>query len=203
MQLWALTGGIASGKTTVAQIFARLGVDVLNADQTYHALLQPQAGQASPLAQQVAKAFAELALLRADGSLDRAVLAGHVFANPQARLSLEALTHPAVAAATAAQVAQKHAAGVAHILYDVPLLFEKNLQHSFAGVVVVWVAPEVQLQRLLARDGCTQEAAKLRVAAQHSLEDKRRQASWVVDNSGSQASSAAQVEAIWKAMRAG
>jgi dephospho-CoA kinase len=202
VQLWGLTGGIASGKTTVAELFAALGAQVLNADATYHTLLAPVGGSPSPLAQRLVDAFADLPILRADGSIDRQVLGAQVFAHPALRARLEAIAHPAVAAATAAAVEQLRQRNVAHVLYDVPLLFEKNLQANFAGVVVAWVPRALQLQRLQARDALSAEAATTRLAAQLSLDEKKEMARWVVDNSGSRAHSAAQVETIWGDMQA-
>ncbi len=185
----------------MGQLFAGHGATVIDADATYHALLQPQAGRPSPLAQAVADAFAPLPLLGADGRLDRRRLAAHVFADAAARLQLEALTHPAVAAARLADLAGLQAAGVQHVIYDVPLLYEKNLGDSFAGVVVVWVPPDLQLQRLAQRDGLVGTAAQQRLAAQLPLDEKRRRATWVIDNSGSRAQAAAAVATVWAAMQ--
>ena len=202
MQLWGLTGGIASGKTTVANLFAALGASVLGADATYHALLAPAAGSPSALAQRLVAAFPDLPILRADGSIDRQVLGAEVFAHAALRARLEAIAHPAVAAATAAEVENLRQQNIAHVLYDVPLLYEKNLQKNFAGVVVVWVPRALQLQRLQARDALSADAANTRLAAQLSLDEKKQLARWVVDNSGSREDSAVQVEKIWAAMQA-
>jgi dephospho-CoA kinase len=201
MQLWGLTGGIASGKTTVANLFAALGASVLGADATYHALLAPVAGSPSALAQRLIAAFPDLPILRANGSIDRQVLGGQVFANAALRARLEAIAHPAVAAATAAEVEKLRQKNVPHVLYDVPLLYEKNLQKTFAGVVVVWVPRALQLQRLQARDALSADAATTRLASQLNLDEKKQLARWVVDNSGSRADTDAQVKTIWEAMQ--
>lgn len=201
MKLWALTGGIASGKSTTAAMFAAHGMQIVNADHTYHALISPIGGKPSPLAQKVAAAFDAVAVLLPDGSIDRAALGAHVFADRAARLRLESVTHPAIAAATAAQIAQKQKAGAQHLMYDVPLLFEKGLTQAFLGVVVIWVSAQTQLTRLLARDGLAPRAAQARLATQVCLQTKRRRATWVVDNSGTRDASAQQVENIWQHMQ--
>lgn len=202
MYIWGLTGGIASGKTTVARLLGEAGVPVVGADALYHALIAPQAGAASPLAQQVAASFGAH-LLGPGGQLDRPTLAAHIFADAAARQRLDALTHPAIAAACAEAFAQLSAEGHPAAAYDVPLLYEKDLEARFHAVVVVWVPLEVQLARLRARDGLSAAQAEARLAAQLSLDSKRARAAWCIDNSGSPAATAAQVGALATAMRGG
>ena len=140
--------------------------------------------------------------MQPDGSIDRGALGGIVFANAEKRRALELITHPAVAAAVASEVdALQRQGQVSHVLYDVPLLFERSLEASFEGVVVVWVPKAVQMARLVTRDNLTVTAATQRLAAQMSLDDKRQRARWVVDNSGTLNETEAQVEEIWREMR--
>ena len=200
MHLWGLTGGIASGKTTVAGLLGEAGVPVVGADALYHALIAPQAGAASPLAQQVAASFG-LHLLGPGGQLDRPSLAAEVFADAAARQRLDALTHPAIAAACAAAFARLAADGHPAAAYDVPLLYEKNLEARFHAVVVVWVPLDLQRARLQARDGLSPIQAEARLAAQLSLDSKRARAAWCIDNSGTPAATAAQVDALAAVMR--
>jgi dephospho-CoA kinase len=198
MKLWGLTGGIASGKSTAHKMFARLGAQLVDADAVYHSLLQPVDGQPSPLAARLSVAFGDI--LQVGGHVDRRRLGASIFADPDARRRLEALTHPAVAANVAVRLQQLAAAGCPHALYDVPLLYERDMHSRFAGVILVWVPAHVQLARLMARDGIDAAAAALRVAAQLPLDDKRARAHWVVDNSGSLTQTEAQVCTIWQAI---
>ena len=195
-----LTGGIASGKSTVARRFAALGVPVLDADALYHRLIAPTAEGPSALARRVGAAFP--GTLRPDGTLDRAALGRQVFGDDAARARLEALTHPAVAAAAEAGFVAAAAAGHPWAIYDVPLLYERALAERFDGVVVVWVPRAVQLARLAARDGLVGEAAEARLRAQLPLDDKRARARWIVDNAGTAEQAARQVADIKAAIDA-
>ena len=194
-----LTGGIASGKSTVARAFVALGVPVVDADALYHALVAPVAGAPSPLVTRLAESaggrFA--GVVGPDGALDRSALGRIVFADATARLDLEAVTHPAVAEAAEAALQALMKAGHPWALYDVPLLYERALEAKFAGVVVVWVPREVQLARLAARDGIVGEAAEARLAAQLPLDAKRARAQWVVDNAGTREQALRQVRAVY------
>jgi len=198
---WALTGGIASGKSTVAKLFVEGGIPVVDADRIYHELIAPQGSPAgpSPLARQIAKAFA--GVLRPDHCIDRVRLGSQVFQDEAALRRLEAITHPAVQARSEALMAHYEALGHSHVLYDVPLLFERQLQHQFAAVVLVWVPQAVQLARLLARDALTEAAAALRLRNQLPLDDKRAMADYVIDNSGDLASTKTQVQSLIGIMR--
>lgn len=196
MQLIGLTGGIASGKSTVSAMLRRRGVAVIDADATYHTLISPDAGRPSSLAQAIAERFE--GVLHADGTVDRARLGSIVFADPESRRELEALTHPAVAAAVAAQVARLRDAGASRVVYDVPLLYERGLQESMEGVIVVWIPRALQLSRLMARDGVTREEGERRLASQMSLDAKRALATWVIDNSGPFEHTEQQVEDLYQ-----
>ena len=194
-QPWGLTGGIASGKSSVAALLRQRGAGIVDADATYHRLIGPEAGAPSALAQAVGAAFP--GVLLDDGQLDRRRLGQLVFADAAARSRLEALTHPAVARASRAQVVALRAAGHAQVFYDVPLLFERGLRHTVAGVLLVWIPAALQKTRLMARDGLDAAAAEARLAAQWPIDRKRAGARWIVDNSGSPDATAAQVAAIW------
>ena len=189
-----LTGGIASGKSTVAREFAALGVPVVDADALYHQLVAPTEGGASPLVSLIAARFPNV--LATNGALDRTALGRTVFADDAARRDLESITHPAVAEA-AERALRAHAdAGAPWAIYDVPLLYERDLESRFYGVIVVWVPPAVQRARLAARDGFVGPAAEARLRAQLPLDDKRGRARWVVDNAGSPAEAVEQVRRI-------
>ncbi len=199
MRLIGLTGGIASGKSAVAHMLRELGAVVLDADAIYHRLIAPQDGQASPLSQRIAARFA--GVLKDDGNLDRAELGAQVFADPEKRAQLNAMAHPAVAEEVGRESAALAARGVSLVIYDVPLLFERGLEVGMAGVIVVWAPRDTQLQRLIARDGLTREQAEARLNAQMSLDEKRRRATWVIDNSGDVAATRRQVAALWQTLQ--
>jgi dephospho-CoA kinase len=198
---WALTGGIASGKSTVAKLFVEGGIPVVDADRIYHELIAPQQDPPgpSPQGRQIDEAFP--GVLRADGTVDRARLGSRVFQDEAALRRLEAVTHPAVQARAEALMTHHEALGHNHVLYDVPLLFERQLQHKFAAVVLVWVPPALQLARLLARDALTEAAALLRLQHQLPLDAKRALADYVIDNSDDLPRTRAQVQALIATMR--
>lgn len=202
MYCYGLTGGIASGKSTVAAMFRALGAHIIDADEVYHSLIQPGPSpdhRPSPLAQRINSEFP--GTLRADGTLDRPALASVVFGDPAKRRALELITHPAVAQEVAARIATLHAAGVERVLYDVPLLYERGLEQGMHGVIVVWVPHDLQRQRLQQRDGFSDTDAERRLAAQLPLDEKRKRADWVIDNSGPLDATRQQVEHIWRILK--
>jgi dephospho-CoA kinase len=174
-----LTGGIASGKSTFAAALRRRGVPVVDADALARAAVAPGA----PALAEIARAFGR-EVLAPDGGLDRKRMAAIVFADPEARRRLEAITHPAVRRAMADETARL--AGQAHDLafYDTPLLFEVGLEGSLDSVVVVWAPAAVQRDRLRARDGLSPADAEARLAAQLPIDDKAARADFVIENVG-------------------
>jgi dephospho-CoA kinase len=178
-----LTGGIGSGKSTVARIFGDLGARVIDADVVARDLVRP----GYPLLAQIAEAFGPEVLLP-DGELDRARLASIIFADAEKRRALEAILHPPIMReidllATAFGRAERDAV----VVVEAALIVEIGRAGEFDRLVVVWATPEQQLQRLMARDGFGREEAERRLAAQMPLEEKRRAAHLVVDNSGTPA----------------
>lgn len=198
MKLVGLTGGIASGKSTVSRMFSARGAAIVDADAVYHELVRAQDGKPSALARQIEARFP--GVLHDNGELDRAALGARVFAAAAERQALGEITHPRVAGAVAEKMAELAARGVTLVLYDVPLLFERRLEEGMHATIVVWVPREVQLARLCARDRLTLEAAEARLKAQLPLDAKRRRATYVIDNSGSQADTETQVETVWSAL---
>jgi len=193
-----LTGGIGSGKSTVARMFAERGATVIDADAIVHELQAPGA----PLVDEIARAFGP-DVLDADGALDRKALADRVFRDPEARQRLNALVHPKVGAEFARRLQAAQSAGAPLVVLDIPLLFESRRAGAggasgmdFRATVLVWVPEEVQIERQMARDGCTRTEAERRVRAQMPLDEKRDLADHVVDNSGDLAETARQVDEI-------
>lgn len=196
MKLYGLTGGIASGKSTVSRMLRALGAELIDADQIAREVVEP--GQ--PALAEIAARFP--GVLTPEGRLNRPALGTRVFADEAERRALNAIIHPRIQAAVVARTQALAARGVAQVLYDAPLLIENGLHQGMDGVVLVAVPPEVQEARLIARDGLSPKEARARIASQLPLEEKRRHATWVVDNSGSLEATRAQVETIWREIQA-
>jgi dephospho-CoA kinase len=191
MRVLGLTGGIGSGKSVVAQMFARLGAVVIDADQLAREVVEP--GQ--PALREIATAFGPDVLLP-DGRLDRPKLAGIIFADPAERAKLDAITHPRIRARMDEGIKARRS-GPGILIVDIPLLYENDRTHSVERVIVVWVDPQTQLRRIRHRDGLSTDAARQRIAAQMPLEAKRARADHVIDNSGTREDTRRQVEAIY------
>lgn len=190
-----LTGGIGSGKSTVAQMLVGLGAVLVDADAIARELMEP--GQ-EVLAKTV-EAFGP-SIVDAEGRLDRAALAGLVFADDSARERLNGIVHPAVRARSAELVDQavREPGFSGVVVEDIPLLVETGQAERFDGVLVVEAEREVRLGRLVEVRGMTREDAEARIAAQASDGERRAVATWVVDNSGSLEAIRGQVAEIWE-----
>jgi dephospho-CoA kinase len=191
MRVLGLTGGIGSGKSIVAQMFARLGAVVIDADQLAREVVEP--GQ--PALQEIAATFGRDVLLP-DGRLDRPKLAGIIFADAVARAKLDAITHPRIRTRID-ELIKARRSGPGVLIVDIPLLYENKRTRSVEKVIVVWVDPQTQLRRIRQRDGLSVEAARQRIAAQMPIEAKRARADHVIDNSGTKEDTRRQVEAIY------
>ena len=188
-----LTGGIASGKSTVAQMLVELGAHLVDSDQLARQAVEP----GSPGLEEIVAAFGP-GVLGPDGDLDRRGLRELVFADPVARARLNAIVHPRVRELMARELDHWRAAdpgGV--VLVDVPLLFESGWAGRFAAVVLVYVPRAVQIQRLMRRDGVSRPEAEAALSAQMDIEQKRGLAHFVVDNSGPITDTHSQVRAVW------
>jgi dephospho-CoA kinase len=171
-----LTGGIASGKSTVASFFASLGVPIVDADL----IARDVVAQGSPLLDRIAERFGT-DILTADGSLNRTALRARVFADPQARADLESLTHPAILLLLEQRA---DTARGAYVVLAIPLLVEKDLSRMVDRVLVVDCDEASQIRRLQARDGSTVDQARAILAAQASRAERLRVAHDVVLNAG-------------------
>jgi dephospho-CoA kinase len=192
MKILGLTGGIGSGKTVVGEMFARLGAEIIDADQLAREVVEP--GQ--PALEEIVQRFGS-DILQPDGRLDRARLGGIVFADASARAALNAITHPRIRQRMEdAIAARKDRAGV--LVLVIPLLYESARSSLVEEVIVVWVDPQTQFRRLVERGGLTAEQARQRIEAQMPLDEKRAHADDVIDNRGSLADTQRQVEAIYR-----
>ncbi|MBI4816304.1 MAG: dephospho-CoA kinase [Deltaproteobacteria bacterium] len=190
----ALTGGIGSGKSTVARLFEAHGAIVIDADQ----LARESVAPGSSGLEQVVARFGR-AVLGPDGSLNRKALGEVVFSDPRARADLEAITHPIVAMLAAQRIADA-ASHAPLVLYDVPLFFERALARFFPEVIVVSASDEVRRQRVAARDALDAPAIEARFAAQIPLADKVARATWVIDNGSTLEDTRRQVATLFRAL---
>ena len=188
--LVGLTGGIGSGKSLVAELLAAHGATIIDADILAREAVAP----GTPGLAQVRERFGT-GVLRPDGSLDRAALGRIVFGDPIARRDLEAIIHPAVRARAAALAAAAPEGAV--VVQVIPLLVETGQQGHFDQVVVVDVEPEVQLSRIVRRDGLSEAEARARLRAQASREARLAAAHVVLRNNGTRDDLAAAVDRLW------
>jgi len=193
MGYFGLTGGVASGKSTVAEMFRALGARIIDADKFGHDLLRARL----PAYQEAVRRFGNT-VLDSSGEIDRKRLGAIVFADPAALQDLNAILHPRIIEAVetcAAQYAQANPFDV--ILVDAALIFEAGIGAKFQKVIVVWCRPEQQIERLMTKSELTREAAAQRIASQMPPEEKRRRADFLIDNSGDLASTRTQVQSIY------
>ena len=195
VHVFGLTGGIGSGKSTVAARLIERGLPVVDADALARAAVLPRS---SALAEIVARFGSDV--LRPDGTLDRKQLAGLVFEQDDARRALEAILHPRIRALAERRFAELSAQGQPLGCYEVPLLFEKGLQESLRPVVVVAAPEAVRIGRVIARDGTGEAEARGRMRAQMALSDKVARADHVIDNSGSIAATCASTDQVLKTL---
>jgi len=189
----AVTGGIGSGKSTVAALLARRGALVIDADQIARDVVAPD----GPCYRAVVDSFGA-GVVAADGSLDRAALADRVFADPAARAALNAITHPAIAAAIGDRLAEVAAGPGGLVVLDLPLMSEATRAlYGLAGVVVVDAPVEVAMDRLVGQRGMFPSDAQARVRAQIGRQERRRLADVVVDNGGTRDELDTEVERLW------
>lgn len=191
MKLVGLTGGVGSGKSTVASMLRKLGAEVMDADEASHAAYEP----GTPGFAAVIREFGD-AYLR-DGRIDRRRLGELVFRDADARRRLNAIVHPLVREWMVARTAEAADRGAEVVVQDVPLLFEIGLERLYSSVVLVYVAEDMQVERLVHGRGFTPERAREVIAAQMPIEEKRRLAQHVIDNSGTIEETRAQVEQFW------
>ncbi len=193
MPLVALTGGIASGKSTISRRLAEHGAVIVDADQIVRDVQQP----GSPVLDAIAEAFGE-GMLRPDGSLDRAILGSRVFGDDAAIARLNAIVHPAVREESARRFAaafQEHPEAV--VVYDVPLLVEARVGDPWDLIVVAHAPADVRASRLVRLRGMTAAEASARIASQVPDEERLRIADVVIDTAGTLAHTAGQVDELW------
>jgi len=192
-----LTGGIASGKSTVARILKRLGAAIVDADALAREVVEP----GNDAWKDIVEAFGA-EVLQPDQTLDRQKLRATIFNNSAARKKLEAIIHPRVRALAEERIHQHAAAGYEIVVYEVPLLFEGNLHEWLRPVVLVACDLEIQKRRLQERDVLSVEASQRHIDAQLSLAEKRRLADYVIENDGSLEDLEREVESVLNKIKA-
>lgn len=192
MRVIGLTGGIATGKSTVAAILRARGVPVLDADRVAREVVAP--GQ--PALAAIAEAFGP-EVLQGDGTLDRAAMRARISADPDAKATLESITHPAILQTIAERLRALAQGGTEIAVVEAALMVETGSYRNYPVVVVVRCSPETQLARVMARDGATEEAARALIATQMPMADKAAAASHVLDNDGDLSSLAVATHALW------
>jgi dephospho-CoA kinase len=194
MPLVALTGGIASGKSTIARRLARHGAVIVDADQLVRDVQQP----GSPVLTAIATEFGER-MLRPDGSLDRAALGAQVFGDEAAVARLNAIVHPAVRAESSRRFAEAFARDpAAVVVYDVPLLVEARIGDPWELVIVAHAPADVRRRRLVELRGLTEGDADARIASQASDDDRLAVADVVIDTAGALDETLRQVDDVWR-----
>jgi len=173
-----LTGSIASGKSTIANMLKEMGLPIVDADLVARQVVEV----GSPTLAKIAEVFGEDVLLPS-GEMDRAKVGALIFNDEQKRLQLNSIIHPAIRGEMIRQ-RDAYVAEEKHVVMDIPLLFESNLQHFVEKILVVTVSPEVQLQRLMARNGLSKEEAQARISSQLPLKEKEDGADAVIYNNG-------------------
>jgi dephospho-CoA kinase len=193
----ALTGGIATGKTYVREKFESLGVPTIDADVLARDAVRPS----SPTLKLVIDRFGRDILLP-DGTLDRPKLAALIFADDQARKDLEALIHPAVYTAIAAWLVRLVSKGAPPIaIADIPLLYETQSANQFDRVVVSSCTVDMQISRVMERDGLSEDEVRRRIAAQLPIAEKAKRADYVIDTNGSFENTERQVVDVLRQLR--
>jgi dephospho-CoA kinase len=192
MKVYGLTGGIASGKSRVARLFAELGAHVLDADQIAREVVEPQ-GVAF---ESVIKRFGA-DIVKEDGTLDRARLRERIFSDSAGRQDLNAIVHPAVVRASLEKLAELEKVGTEIVIYEAALLVETGINVGFEGLIVVDAPEAVQVARLIARDKVDDSQAKAALNSQATRERRIEKADFVIDNGGDLADTRRQVNEIW------
>jgi dephospho-CoA kinase len=191
LKLIGLTGGAGSGKSTVADMFRDLGAWIVDADEASHATYAPR----TPGFDAVVKEFGTDYVR--GGQIDRAKLGELVFHDEDARRRLNSIVHPLVRLWMAARTLEAAENDAPVVIHDVPLLFENGLDTTYSDVVVVYVPEQMQVRRLVEGRGLGEDRARAIIAAQIPIEEKKKRARHVIDNSGNRDATRVQVQRLW------
>ena len=196
--LVGLTGGIATGKSTVAEMLRQLGGEIIDADRLARDVVEPE----QPAWKQIVAEFGR-GVVTAEGALDRKKLGAIVFADPERRKRLEAITHPAIRARFQARLDELTAQGFAGIVvFDAPVMIESGNYKNMDRLVVVVTDDATQAARLQERDGTDEAEGRRKIASQMPLAEKAQLADYVINNSGAREATAAEVRRVFAALMA-
>lgn len=187
-----LTGGIACGKSTVANMFMKLGCVIIDADKVAREVVEPGEQGLEGVIRRFGKG-----ILDEQGRLDRKALGNIVFSDEQARHDLNTILHPLIRQRMADKKEEARKQNPPFILMDIPLLYESNQVHTVEAVIVVYVPAHLQLKRLMERDQLTMQEAQQRIESQMPIEEKKQKADFIIDNSGTQADTLIQVQNLF------
>ncbi len=187
-----LTGGIASGKSTVLGWLKMKGVTFWDADQVARAVVAPNSKGLMALASHFGKE-----ILQEDGTLNRARLGEIIFSSPEKKEELDSILHPIILERLEEDTKKAEEAGIKAMIYDIPLLFETGWDTLMDEVWLVDTSPSVQLNRLMSRDGYSKNDAKLRVLSQMPVAEKRKKATYRIRNSSSKKALKKNLNALW------
>lgn len=198
MKLIGLTGGIAAGKSTVAAMLRQLGARIVDADELAREIVEP----GHDAWKEIVDAFGP-EILSADRAIDRDKLRKKIFQDEEARRRLEAITHPRVRALAQQRIQALDSAGAESVVYEAPLLFEKQVHLWLRPVILVACAPETQQRRLRERDRLSPGEVDRHLKAQMPLDEKRKLADYIIENNGSLEELQKQVQEVWKKIVSG
>jgi dephospho-CoA kinase len=193
MKKIGLTGGIASGKSTISHVLREMGAHIIDADSLARESLAP----GMEAYKETVKLFGRR-ILSSDGTIDRKALGGMVFGDPGKRAALEGIVHPEVfkrEAEITDEISREEPGAV--IVFDAALLIESGAYRRMDGIIVVWCSRKTQMDRLVEKCHLSPEEARLRIESQMPLDEKKRYASWVIDNDGELQSAISQTRAIY------
>ena len=192
-QTFGLTGGVASGKSTVARMFEELGAKIIDADKIGHELLRAPL----PTYREIVTCFGK-EILDTSAEIDRRRLGAMVFADLEKLRQLNAILHPRIIERVDALAAQYHAQDPRAVVFvDAALIYEAGISGRFSKILVAWCRPEQQIERLMRKSGASKQDAEQRIRAQMSVEEKRQRADYVIDCSGSKEDTRRQVAALY------
>lgn len=197
MRVVGLTGGIGTGKSTVSAMLRELGATVIDADEATRAVQAP----GSPGLRRLVEEFGQ-GILTPEGALDRAAMADIAFRDPEARRRLNGIVHPLVRQWMAERQQEAAERGDRVVVLDIPLLFETRGAGAFETVILVYAPDEVAAERLVAQRGLSEDQARARIAAQMPIDEKRKLATHVIDNTGSRADLRRQINHLWSHLTA-
>jgi len=193
---YGITGGLASGKSTVSQFFKELGVPVISADEISREICEP----GKPAFQKIKEVFGN-DVFAADGTLNRKKLGEIIFSQPRERKRLEAITHPLMKTRIRQKIRDYFDKGAGLVMVEAALLYESGFAKEFHGVIAVSCTREQQIERACGRDGISKREAQQRIDAQLPLEKKVKEATFVIDNSKDLAQTRQQTVAIFEKIK--